>query len=197
MKLKFISVITSAMLLAACSSNDQKEQDTNPTNVPDCVFADGSNKAAPDWVCGAPITGYPLTAVGYSNKSGAGPTFMIDIASTAARVELAQTLNLNIQNMVKQYAETTGSADAETVDRVNSVVTKQVTNQKLIGSRVVRQMMTPSGGFVVAVGLDPKKTEGIAADILRSSMKNEAALYQKVESGKGFKELADEIAKQK
>lgn len=192
MKLKLASLLVSSVVLVACSKD---VVNTPVAAIPDCVFADGSNQAAPDWVCGAPLDGVALSAVGYSEKSAAGPNYMKQMAATAARVELAQVLSVDLQNMVKQYVETTGAGDAETVDRVNSVVTKQVTEQQLIGSQVVRQMPTPSGGLVVLVGLDPAQAEGIAESILRTSMRNEAALFQKLESEKSFDELASEIAK--
>ena len=192
MKMKFVSILVSSVVLVACSKDVVNEP---VAAIPDCVFADGSNQPAPNWICGAPVEGVALSAVGYSEKSSAGPNYMKQMAATAARVELAQVLSVDLQNMVKQYVETTGTGDSETVDRVNSVVTKQVTEQKLIGSKVVRQMPTPSGGLVVLVGLDPTQAEGIAESILRTSMKNEAALYQKMEAEKGFEELAQEIAK--
>ncbi|WP_394182603.1 LPP20 family lipoprotein [Marinomonas posidonica] len=192
MKLKLVSVLAASMVLVACSKD---VVNTPEVAVPSCVFADGSNQAAPDWVCGAPVDGVALSAVGYSEKSAAGPNYMKQMAATSARVELAQILSVDLQNMVKQYVETTGAADAETVDRVNSVVTKQVTEQQLVGSRVMRQMPTPSGGLVVLVGLDPSQVEGVAESILRTSMRNEAALYQKLEAEKSFEELASEIAK--
>lgn len=195
MKLKFTSVLVAGMVLAACSSKETVENTATPVVVPDCVYADGSKEAAPAWVCGAPVTGVSLSAVGYSEKSEAGPNYMKQMAATAARVELAQILSLDIQNMVKQYVETTGAGDAETVDRVNSVVSKQVTEQTLVGSRVIRQLPTPTGGLVVLVGLNPGDVEGVTESILRTSMKSEAALYQKMESEKSFKELAEEIAK--
>ncbi|RBO84830.1 LPP20 family lipoprotein [Marinomonas aquiplantarum] len=192
MKLKLVSVLAASMVLVACSKD---VVNTPEVAVPSCVFADGSNQAAPDWVCGAPVDGVALSAVGYSEKSSAGPNYMKQMAATSARVELAQILSVDLQNMVKQYVETTGAADAETVDRVNSVVTKQVTEQQLVGSRVMRQMPTPTGGLVVLVGLDPSQVEGVAESILRTSMRNEAALYQKLEAEKSFEELASEIAK--
>jgi hypothetical protein len=192
MKLKLVSLLVSSVVLVACSKD---VVNTPVAAVPECVFADGSNQAAPLWVCGAPIDGIALSAVGYSEKSAAGPNYMKQMAATAARVELAQVLSVDLQNMVKQYVETTGAGDAETVDRVNSVVTKQVTDQELIGSQVLRQMPTPSGGLVVLVGLDPEKAEGVAESILRTSMKSEAALFQKLQSDKSFDELAEEIAK--
>ncbi|KZN13534.1 LPP20 family lipoprotein [Marinomonas sp. TW1] len=192
MKLKLVSVLAASMVLVACSKDVVNVPEVA---VPSCVFADGSNQAAPDWVCGAPVDGVALSAVGYSEKSAAGPNYMKQMAATSARVELAQILSVDLQNMVKQYVETTGAADAETVDRVNSVVTKQVTEQQLVGSRVIRQMPTPTGGLVVLVGLDPSQVEGVAESILRTSMKSEAALYQKLEAEKSFEELASEIAK--
>jgi hypothetical protein len=192
MTLKVVGVLVASLVLAACSKD---VVNTPVAAIPDCVFADGSNQAAPDWVCGAPVEGVTLSAVGYSEKSAAGANYMKQMATTAARVELAQVLSVDLQNMVKQYVETTGAGDAETVDRVNSVVTKQVTEQQLIGSKVIRQMPTPSGGLVVLVGLDPTQAQGIAESILRSSMRNEAALFQKLEAEKSFDELAAEIAK--
>ncbi|MEO9655877.1 LPP20 family lipoprotein [Marinomonas sp.] len=192
MKLKIVGVMAAAMALAACSKD---VIDTPPVAaVPECVFADGSNQAAPLWVCGAPVEGVELSAVGYSEKSAAGPNYMKQMAATAARVELAQVLSLDLQNMVKQYVETTGAGDAETVDRVNSVVTKQITDQTLIGSKVIRQIPTPSGGLVVLVGLDPEQAGEMTQDILRTSMKNEAAVFQKLQAEKSFDELAEEIA---
>ena len=192
MKFKIVGAMVAAMTLAACS---KEVIDTPPVAaVPECVFADGSNQAAPLWVCGAPVEGVELSAVGYSEKSAAGPNYMKQMAATAARVELAQVLSLDLQNMVKQYVETTGAGDAETVDRVNSVVTKQITDQTLIGSQVIRQIPTPSGGLVVLVGLDPEQAGDVAQDILRTSMKNEAAVFQKLQAEKSFDELAEEIA---
>jgi len=193
MNIRLISTlaITSAILVA-CGSTPPVQ---TAAPVASCLFADGSNKAAPDWVCGAPLAGYDLAAVGYSDKSGAGPNFMKQMAATAARVELAQVLSLEIQNMIKQYAETTGAGDAETVDRVNSSVTKQITDQKLVGSKIVRQMPTPTGGMIVLVALDPTGVDQIAKDILRTSMNNDQALYQQFKAGQGFDELADEIVK--
>lgn len=194
MNIRLLSVLaTASVLLAACGSKPQQEQTVQP--VASCLFADGSDKAAPDWVCGAPIEGYDLSAVGYSDKSGAGPNFMKQMAATAARVELAQVLSLEIQNMIKQYAETTGAGDSETVDRVNTSVTKQITDQKLVGSKIVRQMPTPSGGMIVLVALDPTGVEQVSKDILRTSMENDQALYQQFKAEQGFDELAEEIVK--
>ena len=191
MKTQLVLTAALATLLTACSSNNTKD------DMADCVFADGSNQPAPAWVCGAPVDDVDLAAVGYADKSAAGPNFMKQMAATAARVELAQVMQVEVQNMIKQYAETTGTADSETVDQVNSSTTKQITNQSLVGSKIYRQMPTPSGGMVVLVGLDADTVNTLAEQALKTSMNNERALWQKFQAEKSFDELADEISNQR
>lgn len=189
MKLRALFAVATTTLLVACASNQ-------PTQAPvaSCVFADGSGQAAPEWVCGAPVDGLDLSAVGYADKSAAGPNFMKQMAATAARVELAQTMKVEVQNMIKQYAETTGTGDSETVDRVNTSVTKQLTKETLVGSKIFRQMPTPSGGMVVLVGLDADTVNKLAEQAIKTSMNNERALWQKFQAEKSFDELASEIS---
>lgn len=189
MKIRSLLVASAATFLVACSSTQPL-----PQPVASCVFADGSNQPAPEWICGAPVDGIELSAVGYADKSGAGANFMKQMAATAARVELAQTMKVEVQNMIKQYAETTGAGDSETVDQVNTSVTKQITKETLIGSRIFRQMPTPTGGIVVLVGLAPEIVGKIAEQSIKTSMKNERALWQKFQAGKAQDELAAEIA---
>lgn len=183
----FAAAVTAA--LVGCSSNEPRP------DLADCVYADGSNQEAPMWVCGGPVEGLDLSAVGYADRSAAGPNFMKQMAATAARVELAQIMRVEVQNMIKQYAETTGSADDETVDQVNTSVTKQITKESLIGSKIFRQMPTPSGGMVVLVGLDADTVNSLAEQALKTSMNNERALWQKFQAEKSFDEMAQEMAK--
>lgn len=195
MKSNLLAVAAAATLLAACSSNQPAPQPVaTQAPAPDCLFADGSSLPAPSWVCGAPVDNIDLSAVGYADKSGAGPNFMKQMAATAARVELAQTMKVEVQNMIKQYAETTGVGDSETVDRVNTSVTKQITKETLVGSRIFRQTPTPSGGIAVLVGLDADTVNKLAEEALKTSMNNERALWQKFQAGKAFDEMATEIA---
>ena len=189
MKIRSLLVASAATFLVACGSTQPL-----PQPVASCVFADGSNQPAPEWICGAPVDGIELSAVGYADKSGAGANFMKQMAATAARVELAQTMKVEVQNMIKQYSETTGAGDSETVDQVNTSVTKQITKETLIGSRIVHQMPTPTGGIVVLVGLAPEIVGKIAEQSIKTSIKNERALWQKFQAGKAQDELAAEIA---
>jgi hypothetical protein len=183
-----ISVVT--LGVAACSSTPKVEK------VAECVFP-GSDRAAPLWVCDAPVEGMTVGAVGSAPRSDAGIAFMKQMAATEARVQLAQNMKVQVQNMIKQYAETTGAANAETVDRVNTSVTKQITDQTLQGTKIFRSIAGPDGTMYVLVGLDEVGAQRLTETAVKTSMNNDQAAWQQFKAQKGQDELAAEIAKQK
>ncbi len=175
--------------VAACSSAPKMD-------MAECVFP-GSEKPAPNWVCDAPVEGMTVGAVGSAQKSAAGVSFMKQMAATDARVQLAQSMKAQVQNMIKQYVETTGAADQETVDRVNTSVTKQITDQTLQGTKIFRSITAPDGTMFVLVGLDEMSTQKLTEAAIKTSMDNDRAAWQQFRAKKGQDELAAEIAKQK
>lgn len=180
-----------ALGVAACSTTPAKVE-----KVAECVFP-GSDKPAPLWVCDAPVEGMTVGAVGSAPKSDAGVAFMKQMAATDARVQLAQNMKVQVQNMIKQYAETTGAASKETVDRVNTSVTKQITDQTLQGTRIFRSIVAPDGTMYVLVGLDEAGAQKLTETAIKTSMNNDQAAWQQFKAQKGQDELAAEIAKQK
>lgn len=190
MKLHHILGVSALTLsLTACFGGGSQQ-----TSVPDCTFPDAPTVAAPGWVCDEPVEGLSVSAVGSADKSGAGINFMKQQATAAARVQLAQMMKVQVQNMVKQFAETTGTGDSETVDMVNSSVTKQITNESLVGTRIYKTRRSPNGALYVLVGLDDNAASSIHETALKTSMNNERAMWQKFQSKKGHDELAKEIA---
>jgi hypothetical protein len=97
--------------------------------------------------------------------------------------------------MVKQYVETTGAASSETVDKVNTSVSKLITAETIVGSRVYRSTTSPNGSIYVLVGLDPKITREAAENALKTSMNNERALWQQFKARNSQEELAADIAR--
>jgi hypothetical protein len=180
-----------ALTVAACSSTPEK-----PAAVAECVFP-GSDKPAPLWVCDAPVEGMSVGAVGSAQRSDAGIAFMKQMAATEARVQLAQNMKVQVQNMIKQYAETTGAGSQETVDRVNTSVTKQITDQTLQGTKIFRSIQAPDGTLYVLVGLDEAAAQKLTETAVKTSMNNDRAAWQQFKAQKGQDELAAEIAKQK
>ncbi len=177
--------------VTACSTPPAKVE-----KVAECVFPN-SKEAAPLWVCDAPVEGMAVGAVGSAAKSDAGVAFMKQMAATEARVQLAQNMKVQVQNMVKQYAETTGAGTKETVDRVNTSVTKQITDQTLQGTKIFRSIQAPDGTMYVLVGLDETGAQKLTETALKTSMNNDQAAWQQFKAQKGQDELAAEISKQK
>ena len=179
--------VAMSALLAGCG--DTKEE------VADCVFPDAPATAAPGWICDEPVEGVEVSAVGSADKSGAGHDFMKQMAATSARVQLAQRMKVQVRNMIKQYVETTGAADTETVDKVMTSVTKQITNETLVGTRIYKTRTSPTGSLYVLLGMDDAAVEQATQKALKTSMKNERALWQQFKAQKSQDELAAEIAK--
>lgn len=185
------SVLTLSLLLAACGSDEVKEE------VADCVFPDAPSAAAPGWICDQPVEGVAVSAVGVADKSAAGHSFMKNMAATDARVQLAQSMKVHVQNMVKQYAETTGAADSETVDKVNTSVTKQITDETLVGTKIFKTRTSPNGALYVLLGMDASVAATATENALKTSMNNDKALWQQFKAQKGQDELAASIANMK
>lgn len=180
-----------SLLLSACGSDEVK------TAAPDCVFPDAPASSAPGWICDEPVPGIEVSAVGVAEKSAAGHSFMKNMAATDARVQLAQSMKVHVQNMVKQYAETTGAADSETVDKVNTSVTKQITDETLVGTKVFKTRTSPNGTLYVLLGMDASIAAQVTENALKTSMNNEQALWQQFKAQKAQDELAADIANMK
>jgi hypothetical protein len=186
-----VSVVVMALVLTSCGSDEVKQA------APDCVFPDTPSAAAPGWICDEPVDGVTVSAVGVAEKSAAGHSFMKNMAATDARVQLAQSMKVHVQNMVKQYAETTGAADTETVDKVNTSVTKQITDETLIGTKIYKTRTSPNGSLYVLLGMDPSVAATATENALKTSMNNDRALWQQFKAQKGQDELAAAIANMK
>ena len=185
------SVIATALLLASCGTDEVKQAE------PDCVFPDAPSAAAPEWICDRPVEGVAVSAIGVAEKSAAGHSFMKNMAATDARVQLAQSMKVHVQNMVKQYAETTGAADSETVDKVNTSVTKQITDETLVGTKIFKTRSSPNGALYLLLGMDPSVAAIATENALKTSMNNDRALWQQFKAQKGQDELAAAIANMK
>lgn len=190
-RFKILGVIAIAVMLTACGKDDSIKE------MAECVFPDAADTDAPGWVCDQPVEGLPVSAVGVAEKSAAGHSFMKNMAATDARVQLAQRMQVHVSNMVKQYAETTGAADTETVDKVNTSVTKQITDQSLLGTKIYKTITSPNGTLYVLLGMDGNATAEVTQSALRTSMRNDAALWQQFKAQKAQDELAASISEMK
>lgn len=194
-KTALFALFATAGLLTACSSEPKKEAPQQPVAVADCVFPN-TNTPAPGWICDEPVPGVEVSAVGISEPSKAGISFMKDMAAADGRGRLAEQMQVQVNKMVKQYLGTTGVGSTETVDAAASSTVKTVTSQKLVGSKVYKTRTGPNGRLFALVGLDASNVEKIVESSVKTSMKNDQALWQQFKSKQSFDEMAADIAKQ-
>lgn len=185
----YIITIAAAAILSACGAPKD--------DFSDCVFPDATDTTAPGWICDQPVEGVEISAIGSTTKSAAGYDYMKSMAATSARVQLAQNMQVQIRNMIKQFVETTGQTDSETVDKVMTSVTKQITNQTLIGTRIIKTRTSPTGNLYVLIGMDEESVQKASEKALKTSMQNDAALWQQFKAKQSQDELAAEISKLK
>ncbi len=183
--------ILAVVSLAACSSNPKEEV----AEVPDCTFPDAPEIAAPAWICDEVIDGFPVSAVGSYRPTKAGHQFQKTQAVAAGRNALASRMKVHVKQMVKNYVETTGVGDDETVDAVTTDVSKQITSETLYGTRAVKTRKSPNGTLYVLVAMDSADTAKAAQEALKSSYKNQKAMWQKMMADRSFAELDAEIEK--
>ncbi len=194
MEKKFLYGLVVAFILTACAGSSDKVAEEK---IKDCNFPDDGTTEAPLWVCTESLENLKLSAVGNYEKTLAGLNFQKQQAMTSARAQIAQTMQVNVTNMVKSFAETTGFGDTETVDRVASNTSKQVSSQTLRGSKLYRQAKNPeTGSIFVLVGMGDEALDKALNNILSrsfSSANNGRADWQKLQAGKSFDELKAEV----
>ena len=183
-----------ASLLAGCAGLTGGSDKSQPKVAAAACVWPGTSQTAPGWTCDEPVEGVEVSAVGIYEKTAAGLQFQKDQATAAARVVLAQQMRVHVTNMIKQYAEVTGAVPSETVDKVNTSVSKLITNETLDGSRVFRSAVSPAGSLYVLVGFDPKLVSRKTEDVIKTSMNNDRALWQQFKAKQAQDELAAAIA---
>ena len=183
-----LSAALIAALMAGCASK--------PTMVADCTFPDAPEIPAPEWVCDAPVDGVAVSAVGSFRATKAGTQFQKTQATAAARNALASQMKIHVKRLVKNYVETTGVGDDETVDTVSSDVSKQITNETLHGTKVFKTRVNPETKVMyVLVGMDPANAAANAQEALKTSYNNQKAMWQKFVAKKAHADLDAEIDK--
>lgn len=179
-----IAAVMAVALVAGCSGKQVSsiDRDNLPENLSD----------APDWVFQPQIKG-KLAAVGSAPESAGGMQFQRNEAIASARDELARMVSLNVRNMFRNFQESTGIGDTETFDRVSSNVSKQATNQTLVGSRQEDIWVDPDGTMYLLAVLDPKTVGAAVKEAARVSMDSTEALYQQMKAKEAFDDLDEQI----
>lgn len=177
------------VVIAGCASTPKEV-----AKVQEPVMANEFSNA-PKWVLNPSLEG-GLSAVGSAKVGKAGMQFARTEAMAHARNELANITNTKVKNMVKTFTQSTGTGEAEALDKVASEVSKQVTNQTLSGSKQKDTWISPSGEFYVLVIVDENVAKDSVKNAVQTSLRNEQALWQQFQAKKANEELDKEIDKE-
>jgi len=169
-----------------------------PTRTDHCVFPDAPKSKAPDWVCNPTMAGgAAMTARGASKSSN--PMLQEQKCLGSARLSMSQTLEVSVKGMFQEYAESTGSGDAETLDQMSKAVTEQLTQATLRGTSPKRYQTSPNGTLYCLVAMEVGKYEAIAEaakNAANTSMGNKQALWQKFQAKMSIEEMTKKLEEQ-
>ncbi len=147
---------------------------------------------APKWTC-TPFVDGAIAEVGTAPKSAAGIGFQRRIALANARSNLAQQIETLVKDKVETFTRSTGVGKDETVDSVATAVSKQVAKVTLQGSKQVDAWQAPSGTLYVLVAVPEKVVNKAAKEAVKTSFKNDQALWQQFQSKQALESLDKEF----
>jgi len=136
-----------------------------------------------------------VSGVGTFRSTQMGTAFARQQAAMAGRIEIANEMRVKVGSMVKNFAETTGVGDDETVDAVASSTARQITAETLYGTKPIRYVKGPDGTTYALVIMDETQAANAAKQALKTSYKNDQAQWQKFMAEKSHSELEREMDK--
>ena len=182
--IKIISSITLASLLAISIIGCSKEAAPEKADF----RCKQENVLAPKWTC-IPDVDDDYFGVGIAQKSAAGMAHMRRVALANGRSDLAQQITSKVKDKITIYSGTTGVGEDETVDQAIEAVTKQLAQVKLVGSKAIDSWTAPSGALYLLVTVSKNSTNKQIQQNIKTSYKNERALWQQFKAKNALEEL--------
>jgi len=188
--LKIASATVIATLLSGCMGSNTPEKQIEAD-----FRCKQDGQLAPKWTCNPYLEG-SIVALGVAQKNAGNDLGMQRAEAIAeGRDALVNQISVKVSTLFKSYKATTGTGVESTFDKATSKVSKQLASQTLTGSRGVESWKSDAGTLYVLVGLsnDPVKKQMEKA--VKTSFKNDRAMYQKFLAAKANGELDAELEK--
>lgn len=182
---KTLLAISAVVLFVGCSSTPKVEKPISD----ECII-DGTS--APAWVCGNIDSKDKYSEVGSAKLSQAGYNFTRTAALTNARAALSNQINVLVKAKTENFLRTTGIGDSETIDKVTTSVTKQVSKNVLLGSKQEAMWQGKTELFVL-VSVPKKSVIENTKSTLKTSFKNDNALWQEFKAKQSLDSLDKEF----
>lgn len=152
---------------------------------------------APEFTCN-PYKEGMITALGIAPmNAGNDKAFQRAEAMANARSALARQLEVKVSTLMKTFKGTTGAGASATFDKATSEVSKQVASQTLQGSRQIGMSWTnpQTKELFILVGVETPKVKKELEESIKTSFKNDEALYQQFLAKQASGELEKELEK--
>ena len=176
----YLSLAAASLLLVGCASKAPQ----NDNFVEHCEYRAGER--APEWFCSPDVEG-GLAAIGEAKpNAGNDSNFQRTEAMANARDALASQMQVKVSTMFKNFVATTGTGDTSTYDKASENVSRQIASETLRGSKQLKRWVAKDGTLVLLVGVSDSNP---IIDSIRSSLRNEQALWQKFQGQKAQEEL--------
>jgi len=176
------------VIISGCNSTPEKDTSSAISNLPNWVL----NPEVSDGIAAT-------DCVKFSGNLSVDKK----LATASSRLALAQQIETRVEGLEKNYSSRVDSNEEKTVGTNFSSVSKQLTKQKLQGSRVIKSDIINIAGkdhFCVLTAIEPLVTKSLFDDIIKQSNrsinpKDEKFLYQEFKAFKAEENLDKEIKK--
>ncbi len=189
--IKTISSVAVAIILSVTITGCSTDSEPEPRSVD--FSCKQENVDAPKWTCIPEVSAH-YAGVGIAEKSAAGMDHMRRVAMANGRSDLAQQIQTLVKDKVSLYTGTTGIATSETVDKTTESVTKQVAKVNLSGSKAIDMWSAPSGALYMLVTVSKDSTNEQIRDNIKTSFKNDNALWQQFKAKNALEDLEKEFS---
>jgi len=145
----------------------------------------------PQWYQEPTVLGDKYAASGSAkpNKSGDIELQRIE-AAAVARAELARQMELRVKDMYKRATQELGIGEDATVDHAMQYATKQIADVTLKQSQQKKLFLDGDNGVMYTLyALDATLVDQNLKNSVKSSFKNQEALWQKFQATQVWKEL--------
>ena len=178
-----------SLIFTGCGSSSSLSTPTVKTYVnPELV-------GAPKWVM-MPFVEGTIAEVGSAPvNAGNDFSFQREEAMADARDNLAKQIATKVSNMFKSYKSSTGSGSNATFDKSSEKVSKQFASETLSGTVVKDTWISSSGTFYILMAIDTQSVSKMMEESVKTSFKNDGAMYQKFLASKAQGELDRELEK--
>ena len=185
--LKSLLIVTmSSIVFTGCWWNKPTVED---------VYIDPELKGAPKWVMTPQVEGFIAEMGSASRNAGNDFSFQRNEAMSDARANLVKQIEIKVDTMFKAFKATTGGGKDATFDKSSESVSKQIASRTLNGTIVKETWISESGTLYVLMVIDTKIVEDAMEKTIKTSFKNDKAMYQKFLAAKAQGELSAELEK--